>query len=457
MKSEIKAKRGLTRWISFIITLGLVLNMLLGVGLLTPLRDFIILNAHAEEEEVLPEYTPTHTSFNVGTVNFQTILEFVDYCYLYKRDASFGLAHQNDQISIPLTGEQSNNRNLGQYYVGLGSREHPFNGTVTFLGTNSQDFSLPRAFFGYVNDNVILYGNGGNTGVVLQLTRNASVGVNESSPLFADCVVHGTRDDNATFSWNIEAVDSDYTYSGLIGEIGENAIVRVSFTNNSSADMVSNSSETNSDIGAICGKMGTGSSLTVTSYTGTDDVSITSSNGNAGGFVGTLEGTASLNVTSIPADYAPSVTSNSGKAGGIAGYVTSDATVVLPASVVIAGTIVGDNCAGGLYGYYLNKETTKIFDISSYYNGITATATGTYAGGLFGIFENYKNESVYSITFTGTNTVDAHVSGNLASYDTTGYYGGLIGCYKTDKLADSLILRNLTMKSGRCWMRLFLT
>ena len=121
------------------------------------------------------DYTPENTQFNVGTVNLDTIKKVVDYCYLYKTDNTFGAAHQNDNISMSLTYSEGDT-NLTADYVGLGSESYPFNGTVTFAGSSVQPFSLPRAFFGYVYDNVILYGNGNNTNIVLQLTRNGSVG-----------------------------------------------------------------------------------------------------------------------------------------------------------------------------------------------------------------------------------------------------------------------------------------
>jgi len=446
MKSERWKKNRLKRLTSFMLTLAMVFNIIFGNGIPLSVRNHAVLTVHAEEEEeeALPDYTPSNTSFSKGSVNLQTITEIVDYCYLYKSSETFASDHQNDAVIMSLTNEPSN-RNLGSNFVGLGSKNYPFNGSVTFAGANTQDFSLPRAFFGYVYDNVVLYGNGGNTSVVLQLTRNGSVGDDSSSPLFADCVKKGTGN---AYTWNVEAVDSADTYSGLIGNIEADAAVSVSFTNSSSAAMVSNATGTNKDIGALCGKMGAGSSLTVTSYSGTANVSITSANGNAGGFVGTMEGNAILSVTSAPTSYAPSVTATTGNAGGIAGDITSDATITLPASIAVGGIIVGGNGSGGLFGHYLNKETTKTFDISSYYNGITATATGLYAGGLFGIFENAESDTSYSVTFTGSNSTDTHTSGSVNTYDNTGYYGGLIGCYIADKLADSLIFSSLTMKSG---------
>ena len=446
MKSGRRPRRKLKRAFSFFMTFGLILNVLFGSGfpLLEDKSAGLVVRAAEEEvdNETLPTYTPTTTSFTPGTVYLPSIQSIVDYCYLYKSDTSFASAHQNDDVIMSLTNDPTN-RTLGDNFVGLGSKDYPFSGTVQFAGNATQPFTLKRAFFGYVYDHVILYGNNNkNTDIVLQLTRNGSVEDGKSSPLFADHVLHGNGN---SYPWNVEASSSEYTYSGLIGTIDEGAVVEVNFDNKSSAAMISNSEGYNKNVGAICGRMKKDSQLTVT-YSGTANVSITSTNANAGGFVGSMEDTASLTVNSIPSGYAPSVNASNGYAGGIAGDVNSDISLSLPANVAIDGTIVG-NGAGGLFGHYLNKNLTETFDISTYFNGVKATAVGTYAGGLFGVFENDSNESDFTVTFTGTNTSDNHKSGNNNTYDKIGHYGGLIGKYSTGKLSDSLVLSDLEFKS----------
>ena len=82
-----------------------------------------------------------------------------------------------------------------------------------------------------------------------------------------------------------------YNFSGLIGDIGENASVSVDFVNDSyiaSSDSYSDITSA-SDIGLICGTMDRGSRINVTT-SGTNiyyDVS-SSESGNAGGLVGTM-------------------------------------------------------------------------------------------------------------------------------------------------------------------------
>ena len=446
MKSGRRPRRKLKRAFSFFMTFGLILNVLFGSGfpLLEDKSAGLVVRAAEEEvdNETLPTYTPTTTSFTPGTVYLPSIQSIVDYCYLYKSDTSFASAHQNDDVIMSLTNDPTN-RTLGDNFVGLGSKDYPFSGTVQFAGNATQPFTLKRAFFGYVYDHVILYGNNNkNTDIVLQLTRNGSVEDGKSSPLFADHVLHGNGN---SYPWNVEASSSEYTYSGLIGTIDEGAVVEVNFDNKSSAAMISNSEGYNKNVGAICGRMKKDSQLTVT-YSGTANVSITSTNANAGGFVGSMEDTAGLTVNSIPSGYAPSVNASNGYAGGIAGDVNSDISLSFPANVAIDGTIVG-NGAGGLFGHYLNKNLTETFDISTYFNGVKATAVGTYAGGLFGVFENDSNESDFTVTFTGTNTSDNHKSENNNTYDKIGHYGGLIGKYSTGKLSDSLVLSDLEFKS----------
>ena len=222
MKSGRRPRRKLKRAFSFFMTFGLILNVLFGSGfpLLEDKSAGLVVRAAEEEvdNETLPTYTPTTTSFTPGTVYLPSIQSIVDYCYLYKSDTSFASAHQNDDVIMSLTNDPTN-RTLGDNFVGLGSKDYPFSGTVQFAGNATQPFTLKRAFFGYVYDHVILYGNNNkNTDIVLQLTRNGSVEDGKSSPLFADHVLHGNGN---SYPWNVEASSSEYTYSGLIGTIDE--------------------------------------------------------------------------------------------------------------------------------------------------------------------------------------------------------------------------------------------
>ena len=391
---------------------------------------------NGKEEEELRKRLDLTTSrdYPTGNVSFGSISDFVDYCYLYSTDDEFAEDHQNDNIQMSFY--DSDDTNLGTSYVGLGTMDYPFNGTVQFPSDATQEFSLPRAFFGCVNDTVALYDIDGDS-VILQLERKASVGDGQSAPLFADCVKKGT---GTKASWSIEAVSSSYSYSGLIGTIGVDAVVEVSFKNNSAATMESKASGTNSDIGAICGKMETGSSLTVTSYSGTANVSITSANGNAGGLVGTMEGTATLSVASSPTSYSPVVTANGsgekGYAGGLVGDMSPTATITARPST-IGGSVKGSTAAGGIYGRYGYNSSASI-DLTATVWQTTAEVCGGYAGGLFGVLSTKGG-----LTITSNNTEKSYET--MTSGDD--YFGGVIGKLTVDALTDTILLQNLKVKT----------
>lgn len=432
------------RVISVITTIAIMTNIL-PVGELSKLiSDLVTINTVAEGE--VPGYTPTYTEFSNGSVDFETVTKFIDYCYYYSTSDSFANTHKNDDLILSFTNDEG--RTLNENFKGLGNSTYPFNGSVRFPGSATFTLEMHRPFFSYVTDSVAIKNNTGLTNIVFEIKRISRVGEGESSPLLAEHVYQGTGANSGTASWQVKAAaptDTGFTYSGVIGTLESNAHLGLSFNNESTAAIESKSASDNKDVGALCGKMATGSVLTVSAYTGTADCSITSASGNAGGYVGTMEGTASLSITSVPSNYAPAVTSDGGNAGGIIGELTSDAIVTLPAATVAAGNVKATNGAGGLFGYYMNKNTTVGFDVSTYYNGITARATGTYSGGLFGVFKNDTNENAYTVTFTGTNTSDAHKSGTDGS--TSGCYGGLIGKYEASKLTDKLLLSALTFKS----------
>ena len=107
MKSGRRPRRKLKRAFSFFMTFGLILNVLFGSGfpLLEDKSAGLVVRAAEEEvdNETLPTYTPTTTSFTPGTVYLPSIQSIVDYCYLYKSDTSFASAHQNDDVIMSLT------------------------------------------------------------------------------------------------------------------------------------------------------------------------------------------------------------------------------------------------------------------------------------------------------------------------------------------------------------------
>lgn len=406
------------------------------------------------------EFTPSKakTAFSGNDISFNTMSDLVDYSYYINTDPQFAADHAGDTIRITLApGETSV---LSGDFMGIGTREHPFTGIFLFGTTTSGSITLERALFGGITDSAQIRGSD-NGPFALVLTRSANVADDASAPLLADYIEHGNGTPPA-ITWHIQAEGSS-TYSGLIGEMDENAVVDMIFENNNTANLVSNAAagtNTGADIGYLCGRMGANASLTVdyrsaAMDSAAMDKTVTSKNGNAGGLVGTMASGAALNLKGSLTTYTPAVVSNAedGYAGGLVGELYSDSTLTMTAglgsTVAIGGSSRADEGgAGGLFGHYINKEATESIDVSTYYRSsskkLTATASGKYGGGLFGVFENDATaQTSYTVTFTGTSD-DAHTSGVK---NDAGHFGGLIGRYKAKGLTDTLNISDLNIST----------
>ena len=354
-------------------------------------------------------YVAYNSAANNYTISFGDTSLFIDYCWHYSNTDGFAASHCNDILTIGFVGGSE----LSDDFVGLGTSASPFGGMLRFGGENYQ-FNAHRALFNYVYDSVGLLVDA--TGAVenLVIKRLSDVGASESSPLLADHVRHDTREGKTSAQWQIELNSSnDKTYSGVIGETDSNAAVKLNYTNNSSADIVSSS-----DVGEICGTL-----------------------------VGTMNGSSTLTVKAMS-----SVSLNAGSAsaysGGLVGELTSEAAIdnQTGSRIPVSGSIEGVSGAGGLFGHYTNYTTE--FDLASYNN--TATADGTYCGGVFGVLENIKDASPASLSLTIKNTGNA---GTLTANSGTtgaesGYFGGIAGKYTTNALANSLVFDNLTLTAN---------
>lgn len=421
------------RVLSFIVVFVLVVNPLYS-GELFGLFDFsFVMKAKAEEE--IPAYTPTNdvsvfsgsTSFNFSN-NDTDRVKFVDYCYYYciNKDNTFCNAHKNDSLAINFTtlGESFN-------FMGLGNASVPFAGRVSFISSGGMsNIELSRALFSHVSTDARLTDNEAvPNDITLEITKNSSA----SSPILADYVHPGTGK-----GWKIKVASGNTNdFAGVIGQIEENASVTLVFENASSANIANTATGNNDikDVGELCGIMKTGSSLTVTD-TSSARTAVSSANGSAGSLVGKMEGTASLTLNSGYPDFSSvSVTSENGYAGGLVGEMASTATINgLLSPLAIGGSVTGTTGAGGLFGHYINSAS--IFDLKDY--NITTAVYAENCGGVFGVLEN----SADSLTIKNTsNTRSVNVSsGSAATYATTGYFGGIVGKYSTNALADSLIL-----------------
>lgn len=474
------------RFLSLFLAIAMVLDWTPLDGILQGidgLMEKVLTEEYAEMPPILPEYVCAATSadFPDHEPEFNTTQDFVDFCYLYANDSDFAAFHQNDELHLTMMNDATAVKaKLEAGYVGLGTSQYPFGGTIKLPDNSDGYFEFTvngNAFFNDVYASVkILSATEPYPEIKFQLKRTEPVGSGTDAPLFARHVTAAPEGKTPT-QLNIELVDytpedpnaSAPSYSGVIGEIRAGATVNLTYANKSGKAVVSNAAngQTDSmgDVGAVCGKMNNGSVLNLT-YTETSSAySITSANGNAGGLIGSMEGNATLNIVSMPAAAASkSVIANGtaagyGYAGGLVGKISSAATIAFAENAQVGnaaatvfpvrGSITGVNGAGGLFGYYKNMTSVNEFDFADY--DVAATVYGKNCGGLFGVLENPTTgdpavASTMTIKNTGSTTLTA--TSGTGDYDSTGFFGGIVGRYVTNDLKNVLFLDGFSLTAN---------
>ena len=396
-------------------------------------------------ENTESNYSPARDKeyFSGNEFTFSATGDFIDYCYWYAADADFASAHADDTLDLPFTDDTTDKRGiLTTDYLGLGTKASPFNGTIALAGNTNFKMSAHRALFDYVTDSAEIISDTTisttRTPITLELERLSDVGDGEDKPLLADHVVKNSNGKKSA-KWLVSVVASNYSYSGVIGEIADEASVDLKFTNNAANSIVGSS-----DVGAVCGKMGANSKLALEYVSeNTSGHSITSTGENAGGLIGTMSDGALLTINSMSTlTNAVSVTAKN-YAGGIVGDMTSKAQIVRKSNetISIAAEISGDKGAGGVFGHYINYA--EKFDLADY--NITAVVNGGNCGGVFGVLENKKG-NLDSVALTILNTGNtgniAVTAGNGDDDCSANYFGGVAGKYTTDDVKNSLVFDN---------------
>lgn len=446
MKNKKRKKR-----IASFITAAVMLSCMLPLDYISDINFSGISLPHFKFSQLTADAEDEFEAVN-GWVTITTAESFKTYCESYNNDDTFASKHQNDNINLTLQNDDSSTRGtFPDDMVGLGTLINPFNGSIMIPDNGREGditFSMNGPMFNYVCNSVKIISNSGTneeTMVVFNRLNNVEGGT--SKPLLAQYVMSNIEN-KAPANWKVRLSENNQnTYSGVIGEICDNAEVNLTFDNKSGANIINYT-----DAGIICGKIDNGSSLNLT-YTESDaGRTITSVNGNAGGLVGTMEGSAALTINEMPTT-SRNITASNGYAGGLVGEMTSDSRITVAAQdatiPINSGTVSSALGAGGFCGHYTNKVTTS-FDLSQYIINTTAVY-GQYCGGIFGVLENKKadSESAIEYTITGTSAGTLTVnSGSDTTYANTGYFGGVIGKYTTDNLANSLILNNLTVNAA---------
>lgn len=409
-----------------------------------------VLKASAEE------YDYPHASDSDPTVRVEVskLSAYSEECAAYRS------YHQNDNLII--LGSSGNTNVFSSGFMGLGSDECPFGGSVTIDNNADITLNLDAPLFNCVYDDITI-----NNGNYLQISREYGENIVETTPILAEKVKHrGTG--GATWNININKPQDDAvdyylgTFGGLIGtmvyeenneasEEDKGAKLTVNVTMNvEGGDSAAATIHGDSDLGFFCGEMQEKTELTVTlsSTRGVGEISTTS--GNVGGLVGSMAEGSSFTYTgsnpqTITANSKNIKTDASGYAGGIIGK-NDKGIVNLNTEYLIGQTIQGALGAGGVYGYYKPSGTTAVTISTDSYIVSGTSGNNTYncqvngtgnVGGLIGELDCGND-----ITLSGTNSVASNHALVKANC-----YGGLIGKY-TNTSGHTLTVGNLNVTTA---------
>lgn len=324
----------------------------------------------------------------------------------------------------------------GQSFIGLGSEEHPFAGSIVVTNGDISDIPLPinRSFFNYLDQKAQI-----GEGLYLMVKTDMN------TPVLAEHYTNvSDAEDPGDFAFRVGVLvaesdaggDTYYSFGGLIGEMAAGSSLRLSVKN-----MITDSGKTtiigSGNLGFFCNTMGAGAELNIAEYTGDTAFSVTTTGGNAGGLVGAMEDGTILSITPDMALSGAVSTSAAGKfAGGLVGEAVSP-EITINGNITETGSISGTSGTGGYIGKasYLNGEDTTV-DLSSV-SFATKLIGGNHTGGVFGVL-NYGGGSVL--------TLDGGASGSSIASEksgTTWQYGGVIGQYTSNSLAATLHVSNL--------------
>ncbi len=300
--------------------------------------------------------------------------------------------YQNLDVYIAIT---SGDLSSLSGFSSIGTSAYPF--AAEFKIISSSDITLNKPLFAYIMDSAQILDSRGPP-ATMTLARSSSA----ASALFAENVIHDT---NATSpaEWKVNigrytdsAGEKAHSFSGVIGTMEEGAAVRLSVNNGMTTAI---SIESSSNAGFACGKMKSGSSLTVS-----------------------VSGTTEYNVTS------------EGYAGGLAGYA-ENAVISFESSANVSGNISGGSGTGGVFGYYRNTKENNSFDISNY--NVNCVLNGENSGGIFGCLENGGSMTICQ---SGSSLISPRRTASEMHN-----YGGLIGTYLSDNTYNSLTIKDISV------------
>lgn len=367
------------------------------------------------------------------TYNINSADEFAEYARAYHD----GNRNPRDVLNLSMgTGSAVTNED----FISLGTAERPFAGTLIISTTTLDVFQLFNCpLFAYVSTDMTI-GGAGTVKIMRAAILEPAADALTSGALFADHVVAGTDPNGA--DWTISLLPytegtSASSFEGLIGDIGPGCKVTVDFQNTANLAV-----EGNGNIGYICGTLGAGSTLNVTtSGSGSPSVrslGATEAGGHAGGLVGKMNAGSKLKFDSANNTCVTSVSSAAGYAGGIVGYVdnvTAADNFSFAAGVTdytVSGSITGTLGAGALFGYYRSTMAAGTFTLEDTFaiaSGTTVSSPQS-AGGVFGYLVNNGASFSFNGNASGSEVVQVALSDGTAR-------GGVCGTYETNALSNT--------------------
>jgi len=413
---------------------------------------------YSEDEKFVPEksteaadvYVPSNILQNFpNDLSFERVLFMPldegdsDTIHLQSAEAFAELsqlpANTYQNSTIVITRATEDNFNLDETvtpFIGFGSEEYPFKGTliVTNGDTNDIVITTNHSLFNYVDQSAIF-----GEGLFLQ------AGEDISGPILAQNYVNETGRDTAGYisvKLGGQIADEEdgttYSFAGIIGTMAENTKLSLSVQNKSSEKLQLRSQDEN--LGLFCNTMLEGAHLTVAQYAGTSDFVLSAENGHAGGAVGYMAAGAELDIDTVLSLTGIVEASGTQKAaGGLVGKA-ENAVIRLNAVVTVDETIKaeGASAAGGYIGDAEFNEELQLLDLGNFKIQKGAVVGGNHSGGLFGVLK-YSGSGIFEISNMDDFTV--------AHSGTSWQFGGLAGIYTAKFLSAELRLENIHLKT----------
>lgn len=385
--------------------------------------------------------------------------------------------NEKDNITITISDSSYNLKG----FVGIGTAEYPFAGTITIgQASNTAPYGdLTKltwensSLFNYVTtDAVITNGNTSDSDKPVYFKTSGT----GTAPLFAKHVVAGEND--TPQNWHI-VVEASTQYGGVIGDLGKGAKANIHLGYLNQNSEVKRDSDA---VGGICGTMGENSALnlwldkTIKDTSGKDATSQSlgniTANDFAGGVIGQMNTGSVLTINEMPkitdnrtitaTETATETDPNKNKgnaAGGLVGKLNAGAKVELADNVTYVDSAGGKitvtgaptlSSAGGVFGYYgVAAGDTVDIDVSRYKVSGSKTLSANADGGFIGrIMLSGKDNSGKAavVTIDGKTAKTANDAPDFTITTEAGTAGGVVGKIFSDEkncLENTVIIKNV--------------